>query len=81
MLLGPNAIVLRGRDTLGTQDSAPPDSGCVPDHVYFVGSMTLLLACGRRCVLPHGPVYLSRGWLVARARPNRSLLPLIGRED
>ncbi len=61
--------------------SALPDPGCVPDHVYFVGSMTPLMACGRRCVLPQDLVYLSPARLAARAHPNRSLLPLMGRED
>jgi hypothetical protein len=56
--------------------SAPHDPGCVPDHVYSVGSMTPLLACGWRCVLPHGPVYLSPARLAARAHPNRVSCPL-----
>jgi hypothetical protein len=60
--------------------SALPHPSCVPDHVHFVGSMSPLLACGWRCVLPHGLVYLSPAWLAARAHPNRSLLPLMGRE-
>ncbi len=61
--------------------SALPDPGYVPDHVYFVGSMTSLMACGRRCVLPHGLVHLSPAQLAAGAHPNKSLLPLMGRED
>ncbi len=40
-----------------------------------------MMAGGRRCVLPHDLVYLSPARLAARAHPNRSLLPLMGRED
>ncbi len=60
---------------------APPDPGCVPDNVYFVGSMTPLIACGRGCFLSHDQVYMSPARLAARVHPNRSLLPLMGWED